>query len=276
VRPARFAAIAAAALIAFGCAASPSAECICPEPSATVGEIAALKAAGLPPGVVEVNTADGPRLDAAGLVAEMLRRWKGVADYTAEIHSEEWVGSSNAPSVQAYVERTRLTPLSIHMRFLAGSDKDRQVVYVEGRNDGKMLIYPNPLPLIGFSKILRMSPDNPLAKARSNYDIRDSGVQGVMSGLPRAFRENSVSRWDLAGRVEFDGRPAWKLEGTDAENRPPIPNHMTMYVDAGTLLPVYFFGRRADGRPMTRMSARGIRTGIGLTDDDFDPRKLWP
>jgi hypothetical protein len=245
-------------------------------PPASGAEIAAIKAAGLPPGVVETASPEGPRLDGMGLVAEMLRRWAEVRDYTSHVRSEEWLGSSAEPSVQEFVERVRLKPLSIHLRFTVGTDARREVVWVEGRNDGKMLIHPNPFPLIGFSRILRMAPDNPLAKARSNYDIRDAGVQGVMVGLVKAFRENSVARWDYLGKVDFDGRSVWRLEGADPDNRPPVPTYMTMYVDPANFLPVYFFGRNAEGRPMTRAASRDAQINIGLTDDHYDPRKLWP
>jgi hypothetical protein len=223
-------------------------------------------------GIREVADPDGTRrLDASGLVAEMLRRWSAVRDYTCKTEKREWVGGGLERLPHEMDEFVRLSPLSLHLLWTGEVNRGRHALWVEGKHGGKMMIHPNPIFGIGT---MRIDPGNSLTRTQSKYDFRDAGLQGMMKALPKSLRPGGTT-WTYLGEGEAFGRPTWRLRGTDPTDDPLEHNLIEMHVDREWLLPVHFVGRNREGRINIAVSFRDIRTDVGLTDADFDPDRLW-
>jgi hypothetical protein len=73
----------------------------------------------------------------------------------------------------------RARPHSVLTRWLQGERRARSALYVEGENDGKVLIHPTGL--IGrFKPVVAVDPDGPLARAAGRYGIKDFGLRETL------------------------------------------------------------------------------------------------
>jgi hypothetical protein len=76
-----------------------------------------------------------------------------------------------------------VTPFAVHLRFLKpASLKDREVVWVEGRNNGKMWVQETPVLGLKIPP-LWLVPTGALAMADNKYPITDIGLENLLMKL---------------------------------------------------------------------------------------------
>lgn len=187
----------------------------------------------------------------------------------------------------------RQQPYGVHLTWIGGDPKamGREVIYVNGQNNGKMHIKPTkddafPLPASPKS----FAPDSSIVRNKSRHDIRESGMgEGIkhLGELLAAVDKNPSLRTRLRylpaiQRAEFVN----KLEAIE-ETVPPKTE---------SLLPTgakrtYFFDTTSDsvsfGLPLlvTTFENNGkeveyycfdrIQCPVRFTDADFNPEMAW-
>lgn len=174
-----------------------------------------------------------------------------------------------------------VTPFSVYLRFLAPSAvKDREVLYVHGRNDGNLIVR-NGGPRFGFITTA-LPPESPMALRESRYPITEVGVQMLTRRLIE-FGMHELEYGDCHVQVAEGARlanrsctviqvrqnrrreePGWKL--------------VRILIDDELELPVYYaaydWPEQEGGQPvlLEEYIYTQIELNVGLEDADFDHR----
>lgn len=177
-----------------------------------------------------------------------------------------------------HAEGDATTPFSVYMRFLAPSRvKDREVLFVEGSNDGKMLVRQGGRILPNL--VHRLVPDSTFAMSESNYAINEFGMRSMIAGLidvmvmDLAHDECDVS---LTNGVEVKGRRCTHFRVTHPIQRPYFRYHLAeVYLDEELQVPIYYaaytWPREAGGAPklLEEFAYKNIKLNVGLSNADF-------
>ena len=173
----------------------------------------------------------------------------------------------------------RAEPMSVYMRFYKPHE-GREVIYVDGRNDGKLLAHETGIKSIVGT--VALDPHGPQAMSESRHPITRVGMTNLVSGV--------IAQWQREtkyGECEVNYYPNAKLRAMECqviEVKHPVPRrqfpfHMTrLFIDKKTNFPVrveqYVYPAAPGQQPPLIEEYRywNIRTNLGFSDVDFDPR----
>lgn len=207
-----------------------------------------------------VKPADPLRDDPLGYLESCLERCeKEVRGYVATFRKQERV-EGRLLKRETIVVRHLAQPFSVHMDWLEGEGRAKKVLYVEGKNQGKMLVRPKgPLGFVVLSK----DPEGSESKASGRFPVTQfgmiHGMRSTVESMRRAKANGTLHvRYEgLAKLPELGERPVHCFIRTPYD--PPELDgigHLTVFVDpdtglqvgsivktpAGDLLGEYFFG----------------------------------
>lgn len=175
-----------------------------------------------------------------------------------------------------------VTPFSVYMYFLKPTDvKGREVLYVEGRNEEKMVAHEGGtagkyLPTVWIR------PDGVIAMRNQRYPITDVGLENLISKLiergeidkAAGRREHEVTFHENA---KVNGRTCTLLQIKNAQPSENLDFHMAqIFIDTELNVPIryvaYDFPPKA-GDPLPvieEYTYLNLKLNVGLTDRDFD------
>jgi hypothetical protein len=204
-----------------------------------------------------------------------------VRDYSAVIVQEERIDTKLVKTVM--FAKIREEPFSVYLYVLDRSDKSalkREVVYVQGKNDGKLIVHTPGL--LGFFK-MSLSPNSSLAREGQRYSITDIGLanlcrqlikRGETAGDPREvavkrYRHARINtractlveimypvhdepkNWGYLARVFLDDELHFPIR-VEVHELPADRSKMPQLVEGYTYL--------------------DVKINNGYTDADFDPK----
>lgn len=176
-------------------------------------------------------------------------------DYTAVFSKQELVGNELLEMQDIYL-KCRHAPFSVYLRWLSG-DEGREVLYVEGANEGKMVVHGGGWKARLPS--LTISPDSSLAMQESRYPVTKAGILGTVDIMLACHYEDLAQKRLAACQQmadeEFDGRmcAAYLVEYRDAKSSPVYRKSITL-IDKEWKVPLY---TRNFGWPSAHETATG-------------------
>ncbi|MEX0702402.1 MAG: DUF1571 domain-containing protein [Planctomycetales bacterium] len=215
-----------------------------------------------------------PALDHARAAREALDDAK---DYQAVFSRRERVkGRLGEP--QTMQVKIRHQPFSVYLKFVRPHE-GREVIYVEGKNDGHLLAHETGIrALAGTVKLL---PTSERAMAESRFPITMMGMRTLVDAIvsqweqETQFGETDVKYYPNAKLGEME---CYVIESSHPQPRKQFKFQLTrLYIEKTTRLPVrveqYGFPTRAGEAPplMEEYTYSNLRVDSGLTDVDFDP-----
>lgn len=238
---------------------------------------------------VEPETAPAHPLDPAlSVAAEGLETIRSeLHDYTALLVKQERLGKKlmDEEWMQIKVRHARTDhsppiPKSFYLKFEKPRSKiGQEVIWVEGRDDGKIVAHP---PGLQNMMTLKLKPTGFLAMKGNRYPITELGIETLVVRMlekgdrDRAWDECQVS---LDRETEIDGRPCTVIIISHPEKRKHFEFHLAkIYIDDELNLPVgyesFLWPEQPGGEPvlLERYFYRDLKTNVGLTDMDFDPK----
>lgn len=211
----------------------------------------------------------------------------GIDCYTATLAKQEVVGNELLEE-QTIQLKCRQKPFSVYLVWTAG-DTGREVIYVEGQNDGKMIAHDG-----GWKARLpafKLEPNCRLAMLDSRYPVTHAGFAALTTMMLDLHREDVAKNSGLAMcRAEedqtFDGRPCTVFTTEySSQAASPIYRKSITYIDNEWNLPVHSkhfewpaTGKDADdANPddstlIESYSFTNVEMGCGLSESDFDRR----
>jgi hypothetical protein len=227
---------------------------------------------------LQAADAEHPLTNALQLARSSREALKEVADYDATFTKRELMGR-RLKSQEVYL-KVREQPFSVYMLFRQ-PHAGREVLYVDGQNQGMLLAHEGGgvKSLVGTVSLAIDSPD---AMEDSRHPITSIGLANLVDKV--------IEQWEAEskfGECEVKYYPNAKLGTTECkviECSHPVPRNqfkfqMTrLYIDKQSNLPVrveqYGFPGRGDKTPplVEEYTYTNIRTNLGLSNKDFDPR----
>ncbi len=227
--------------------------------------------------IVKSGEAAGVLMPALRQAREIQTALKKIKDYTATFYKDELVGKNRI--TQQMTMKMRETPLSVYLRFQKDVD-GREVLFVEGKNDGKALIKGSGLEaLVGT---LKLAPDNKRVMEENRYPLNMIGLTNMMNKLVKQW-ETDLDSTDITVKMFPNAKVATVeckvFESTRAKKSVEGQFHITrLYVDKATSLPVRVeqldFPAKAGDQPaiLEQYTYLDLKTNVGLTDADFDSK----
>lgn len=213
-----------------------------------------------------------------------------VRDYTATLVKRERInGVLGDQEFMATKIRNRkeangrvVTPFAVYMGFVKpASVKGREVIYVEGSNNGKMIAHEGGTAG-RFLPSVWIAPDGVLAMRGQRYPITDIGIETLLVKLiEKGERDRKRGECEVKfyNNAKISGRACTCIEVTHPHPRPYFDFHIArIYIDNQLQVPIryaaYQWPTKEGGKPVLdeEYTYLDMRLNVGLTDDDFDPK----
>jgi hypothetical protein len=206
------------------------------------------------------------------LVARLEASYAQVRDYTAIFKKRERV--QGVLLDQEVMQLKYQKPFRVYLRWLAGPKEGREVLYVEGANENRLLVY-DPSGIQRFFTLL-MSPRDERAMRESRYPITQIGIgrliELIAENARRAWSQGELQLIDH-GMGEEDGRPVWRYEGIlpDDPAKGYFCARLLLAVDQESGLPVRALIYEWDGNLVGDYAHADLRVNPGLAVQEFEP-----
>ena len=169
-------------------------------------------------------------------------------------------------------------PFSVAMKWVKNSPIADRLLYIEGKNDGKMLVRPKSVLLqLLTGGTAQRRPDSKDAMKNTLRPVNKFGFVRSLESLLEVYRqakEEGHLKESYGEPARVNGRKAIVLlRYLPAKN--DYPAHKTVtYIDAEWLVPVCVegFGWNEEKELLCRYIYKDVKFNIGLTDDDFLPQ----
>lgn len=210
-----------------------------------------------------------------------------IHDYQAILVKRETVdgvvGEANYMRIKIRNPRTTASgtvPFSVYMKFLKPkSVSGREVIYVQGRNDGKILAHEAGL-LTGI-KTFHLDPDGWLAMKGNRHPIYEAGLENLVAKLiEKAERDRAAGMCHVEYRkgAKVNGRVCTMIEVIHEDKRAPFEFYKAqVFIDDELQVPVRYSAwdwpvtPGAEPQLIEEYTYVQIEINVGLTDRDFDP-----
>ena len=261
--------------------------------------ISALRTLSLPP-LPQVDTlvkaepkkATGPSTvpEVRKLLDGAVKTYADVPDYEAKLVRREVVSGKALPTEElTYAHRKE--PFSIYMTVTGEAGKGREMLYVKGQNDGKLIVVTGKGDnlLLGTGKRMEFDPDSTLLKGKSRNRITDAGMGKMLATIAKYVEQaetgkRSTDTVKLIGPTEgIESKMALTtIEMTlVAGDEPLLPKggKRTYSFDADQKspsfgLPVQIVTFDEKNKEVEFYSFSGFKVPAKFTDADFSPDRL--
>ncbi len=223
-----------------------------------------------------------PLVPALKLAKSSLQSLGNVNDYQAMFFKTELVRNRYVKH-QARI-KFRENPFSVYMGF-EGPNKGREVLYVEGQNNGNLIA--KEAGALGIVGGVSLNPKSPTAMGESRYPITDIGMKNLVTKLIAQWeRESKYGECDVKiynGTMPLkNSNIKLKIKVVDSKHprkrRQFDYHHTRLVVDKEKNLPIsveqYGFPVAQGQKPplIGKYVYFDVKTDIGLKNIDFDVR----
>jgi len=209
-------------------------------------------------------------------------RFEHVTDYKATLYKQERINGEMLDG-QTMSMKLRHQPFSVYMKWLDG-DKGRQLIYVDGQNDGNLLVQLGGVKgrLLGT---LSINPTGSQSMAESRYPITGAGLLHLAKKIVE-YRQKDLERGtgvhcEMHDNQELNGRPCYVFVTTyDSPEFCETYRKAVCYIDKELSMPVcvrnYTWGVDVDPAKIDEetliefYSYSDIQIEQELADGDFD------
>lgn len=213
-----------------------------------------------------------------------------IKDYTAIVIKREQVGGKlgdyeymGAKIRNRVVSDGQIVvPFSVYLTFLKpASVKGREVIFVEGRNGGKLTAHEGGMKG-RFLPTVSLDPNGMMAMRGQRYPITEMGIENLVTKLiekgERDKKQGTCGVEFLRG-AKVGGRPCTVLSVKHDEKLPCFDFHLAqIFIDEQLKIPVrycaYEWPSSQGGTPslLEEYTYQNIKLNVGLTDADFDTK----
>lgn len=205
---------------------------------------------------------------------------KAIEDYTATFLKIERIGG--AVIEQKMDLKLRRSPFSVYLRFRSPNELGREVIYVAGANDGRLLAH-QPGVLGALAGTHRLKIDEWPVTLENRYPITEIGIERMLERSIAAWNAIEQSRFK-SGRIrviqdaEIDGLDCQVVEVEYERKKSKGEVSLSrVYFAKESQLPIRAeqFGwpvKTGVKPPLLEIySYRNLNPNVGLADADFDP-----
>jgi hypothetical protein len=168
-------------------------------------------------------------------------RIQNFPDYSATFFKQERIDGEELQELQTCQLKLRHKPFSVYMKWVEGGDVGRQVLFVEGLHDDKMLVK------LGGRKALlptlKLDPSGSMALKESRHPVVEMGLL-QLSELILKYRKRDLAlkegvRWQMLADQRIMDRDChcWVVE-YDNKSIEPVYRKSITYIDKELSIPI--------------------------------------
>ncbi len=195
--------------------------------------------------------------------------------YEATFIKREVVGKSTVSHKMKI--KIRHEPFSVYLYF-ENPHTGREVIYVDGRNNGKLIAHE--AGLLSFAGAMELVPTESIAMNENRYPITKAGIANTLQIMIRQWQEEAKygeTEVKYFKDAKLDNMTCNIIESSHPQPRKQFNNHkVRLWIDNATGIPVrmqkFGFPRRPNEQPplLEDYSFLNLKTDVRLTDADFD------
>jgi hypothetical protein len=204
-----------------------------------------------------------------------------ITDYSATMVKRERIGGKVGEPQHMFI-KIRHRPFSVYIYFLGPANvKGREVIYVQGRNNGNMLAHATGLQgkMLGS---LELAPTGLIAMRGQRYPLTEMGILNLVHRLVEVA-EKDIKYGECEVKF-FKGAKINNRVCTCIQVLHPVPRrnflfHLArIFVDDELNVPIryesYDWPEKPGGPPrlLEEYTYLDLKLNNGFTDADFDPR----
>jgi Protein of unknown function (DUF1571) len=216
--------------------------------------------------------ADANASELFDLIKQMPDAYVGVKDYTATFTRSEILNGKQRPEETMALKFRE--PLQVYMKWLSKSGKDREAIFVKGRDEDKALVH-EPGWISGHFTVL-LPPDGPTIMSRSRHPFDEIGIgriiELIISTFEKANQAGELDMRDLGIKREGE-RSLRFIEGILPKD--PAKKYYCyraiVGIDEGLKLPVAVKVYDWNDKLVEHYRYMNLQINVGLTDVDFSP-----
>jgi hypothetical protein len=223
------------------------------------------------------GTEENPVTRALRTIKDCQCKFANVNDYTCTFYKRERIKGQLTPLFVMSM-KARSSPRSIYFKF-DEPYKGREAIYVEGRNDGKILAHE-----VGFTKFLsgtlEIEPTSARAMENNRHPITDAGIGALIHTVSRRW---AVELSPAESLLVFDPnmmigpRHCLSIESIHPHQKPDFQFYkVRLFIDTELNLPIRFEGYNwpteegGTAELVEEYSYIDLKINVGLGDIDFD------
>ncbi len=173
-------------------------------------------------------------------------------------------------------------PFAVYLYFLKPEDvKGREVIYVRGHNDDKLIAHEPSSSLLGKFGSVWLRPDGMMAMKGNRYPITEIGMEILVVRLletGQRDRQRGEVQVQFRKGAKINGRVCTMLEVIHPVKRPYFDFHKAqIFIDDELNIPIRYaawtWPVREGGEPVLEEEYTYLQVKLnpGLTEKDFDP-----
>jgi outer membrane lipoprotein-sorting protein len=203
------------------------------------------------------------------ILGGMAPAYARVQDYTATFIKQERVKGEVLPEERIQYKFKKV--FMVYMKWLPGPHKGREALYVQGRNNNKIVGHEGGF--VGFVTV-NMVPTGSLAMKGNRHPITDSGIGRLIEIIMADIKIASDRGWKdakvaLAGAENVAGRKAWHITA-QTTGKGYYAGKLDVWVDAEYGLPVKVKVFGLNGEFLESYTYSDLKLNPGLSDKEFD------
>jgi hypothetical protein len=196
-----------------------------------------------------------------------------VRDYTCLFTKIEQLPTGVVTPEQQIEVLFKEAPFSVVMNFVKNAGPAQKILYVQGQNNGEVIIRPAGLISLVAPSVSRPA-NGPDALRNSRKTIDQFGLGNSLVMLRdvalKARSNGELIHLKYLGEREVDGRKTFVFERRIVENTARYPDSICIYhLDQEWLLPTAVTCLSADGTLLGKYLFSNLKINTGLTDQQF-------
>jgi hypothetical protein len=207
-----------------------------------------------------------PSIDPLELLVSTKSAYSKVDGYTAT-----FIRSTGGKPETIYFKFKK--PFQVYMKWIENPHRGREVIYVEGKNEGKVIARPEGL-LGAFLRIVRLNPEETRTE-NGRYTIKDIGIGNLINrlvDLTLLAKANDDLEIHYHGLKDFQGRRVHEIERIFGDRPEYFGVHRALvYVDEILGLPIGVISYDVKGQILDQYIYKNLNLEAPLKDEDFSP-----
>lgn len=203
------------------------------------------------------------------LICGAVAQFNAVEDYTCRL--EKRVRKNGRLYEDLDILAKYKKPKHYYFRWNKGISKGREVIYVEGKYDDKLVAHPG-----GFLKTftLHLDPESTLAMQKNHHSLRNSGMEKMITLIKSNYvmaNEKDIDVIRFMGNGRIDGKKVRIVQGHFPENQGFYARRISIYFCPKVKLPLKISIYNGSDQLVEEYVFRDLKINVGLTENDFSP-----
>jgi len=208
--------------------------------------------------------------DPGQIISDAIRSYDQVKDYTCLFYKKELVKDKYIEQKNIIIKHRK--PFSFYLKWTEGDEKGTELIYVQGRNDNKLMAHTG-----GLLKwlTLNLDPRGSIAMKNNRHTVLDAHIGKIIDICDKNYKLSkhlSVGTFEQCGEKMIGGRAQICIKAIFPDDRRFYGGTNYIYVDKEYKFPVAVEIYGWNDELLEKYEYTHIKLNVGLTDKDFDSK----